>query len=77
MAVYFTEEGLCDNGTRLVKDHQHARMYIKCFVHEVSIIQLYAIIFCCDHLYDLVVKVPGYRSRSPGSISGATRFSDK
>jgi hypothetical protein len=25
----------------------------------------------------LVVKVPGYRSRGPGSIAGATRFSEK
>jgi hypothetical protein len=25
----------------------------------------------------LVVRVPGYRSRGPGSIPGATRFSEK
>jgi hypothetical protein len=25
----------------------------------------------------LVVRVPGYRSRGPGSISGATKFSEK
>jgi hypothetical protein len=25
----------------------------------------------------LVVRVPGYRFRSPGSIPGATRFSEK
>jgi hypothetical protein len=25
----------------------------------------------------LVVRVPGYRSRGPGSILGATRFSEK
>jgi hypothetical protein len=30
-----------------------------------------------DCLCDLVVRVPGYRSRGPGSISGATRFSEK
>jgi hypothetical protein len=29
------------------------------------------------HLCGLVVIVPGYRSRGPGSISGATRFSEK
>jgi hypothetical protein len=28
-------------------------------------------------LCDLVVRVPGYRSRGPGSIPGATRFSEK
>jgi hypothetical protein len=28
-----------------------------------------------DHFCGLVVRVPGYRSRCPGSILGATRFS--
>jgi hypothetical protein len=28
-------------------------------------------------LCGLVVRVPGYRSRGPGSIAGATRFSEK
>jgi hypothetical protein len=27
-----------------------------------------------DHLCGLVVRVPGYRTRGPGSISGITRF---
>jgi hypothetical protein len=30
-----------------------------------------------DRLCGLVVRVPGYRSRGPGSISGATRFTEK
>jgi hypothetical protein len=30
-----------------------------------------------DSLRGLVVRVPGYRSRGPGSIPGATRFSEK
>jgi hypothetical protein len=30
-----------------------------------------------DRLCDVVVRVPGYRSRVPGSIPGATRFSEK
>jgi hypothetical protein len=30
-----------------------------------------------DRLYGLVVRVSGYRSRGPGSIPGATRFSEK
>jgi hypothetical protein len=30
-----------------------------------------------NRLCGLVVRVPGYRSRDPGSIPGATRFSDK
>jgi hypothetical protein len=30
-----------------------------------------------DRLCGLVVTVPGYKSRGPGSIPGATRFSEK
>jgi hypothetical protein len=30
-----------------------------------------------DRLCGLVVRVPGYRYRNPGSIQGATRFSEK
>jgi hypothetical protein len=30
-----------------------------------------------DRLCGLVVRVPGYRSRDPGSIPGTTRFSEK
>jgi hypothetical protein len=30
-----------------------------------------------DRLCDLVIRVPGYRSRGPGSITGATEFSEK
>jgi hypothetical protein len=30
-----------------------------------------------DRLCGLVVRVTGYRSRGPGSILGATRFSEK
>jgi hypothetical protein len=30
-----------------------------------------------DRLCGLVVRVSGYRSRGPGSIRGATRFSEK
>jgi hypothetical protein len=30
-----------------------------------------------DSLCGLLVRVPGYRSRGPGSVSGATRFSEK
>jgi hypothetical protein len=30
-----------------------------------------------DHLCGLVVRVLGYRSRGPGSIPNATRFSEK
>jgi hypothetical protein len=30
-----------------------------------------------DLLCGIVVRVPGYRSRGPGSIPGSTRFSEK
>jgi hypothetical protein len=30
-----------------------------------------------DRLYGLVVRVPDYRSRGPGSIPSAARFSEK
>jgi hypothetical protein len=30
-----------------------------------------------DRLCGLAVRVPGYRSKSPGSIPGTTRFSEK
>jgi hypothetical protein len=30
-----------------------------------------------DRPCSIVVRVPGYRSRGPGSISGATRFSER
>jgi hypothetical protein len=30
-----------------------------------------------DRLCGLVVRVPGYRSRGPGLIPGATKFSEK
>jgi hypothetical protein len=36
---------------------------------------LYTVYF--DRLCGLVVRVPGYRSRGPSSIPGATRFSEK
>jgi hypothetical protein len=33
--------------------------------------------FILDRLCGLVVRVHGYRSRGPGSVPGATRFSEK
>jgi hypothetical protein len=30
-----------------------------------------------DHLFGLVVRVPGYRPKGSGSVLGATRFSEK
>jgi hypothetical protein len=33
--------------------------------------------YIVDRFCDLVVRVPGYRSRGPGSILGVTTFSEK
>jgi hypothetical protein len=37
----------------------------------------YLVYIFSDRLCGLVVKVPGYRSRGPDSIPGATTFSEK
>jgi hypothetical protein len=38
----------------------------------------FSIYYCVlDHLCGLVIRVPGYRTRGPGSIPSATRFSEK
>jgi hypothetical protein len=39
--------------------------------------ELVGVITDSDRLCGLVVKVHGYRSRGPGSIPGATKFSEK
>jgi hypothetical protein len=41
------------------------------------IIIISIIIIITDSLCGLVVRVPGYRFRGPGSIPGATTFSEK
>jgi hypothetical protein len=47
-------------------------LYIHLFI---KIIYIYIYIYSpIDRLCGLVVKVPGDRSRDPGSIPGATRF---
>jgi hypothetical protein len=56
-------------------------MYVICthsqwYAHLMRIINsLDVAIF--DRLCGLVVRVPGYRSRGPGSISGTTKFYEK
>jgi hypothetical protein len=30
-----------------------------------------------DRLFGVVARVPGYRSRGPGSVTGVTKFSEK
>jgi hypothetical protein len=59
-----------------------------CIPYDVSVIHwinecdkdyltLIFLISYCNSLCGVVVRVPGYRSRGPGSIPGATRFSEK
>jgi hypothetical protein len=42
-----------------------------CIIYRVSTVLKYILLYN-DRLCGLVVRVPGYRSRDPGSISGAT-----
>jgi hypothetical protein len=45
--------------------------------HEGSVLILSLLLGAGESLCSLVVRVPGCRSRGPGLIIGATRFSDK
>jgi hypothetical protein len=48
-----------------------------CASCEVRTEFIYVMLKKVDRLCGLAVRVPVYRSRDPGSISGATRFSEK
>jgi hypothetical protein len=39
--------------------------------------EIWYVMWLEDRLCGLVLRVPGYRSRGPGSIPGATRFPEK
>jgi hypothetical protein len=43
-------------------------------VTSIALLYFYSYMCSGDRLRGLVVRVPGYRSRGPGSIPGATRF---
>jgi hypothetical protein len=47
------------------------------YVHRAAVTFGFQVSICFDRLCGLVVRVPGYRSRGPGSIPGAARFSEK
>jgi hypothetical protein len=49
--------------------------FISSFVFQICCFSF--LFFSVYRLCGVVVRVPGYRSRDPGSISGATRFSEK
>jgi hypothetical protein len=46
-------------------------------VVAVVVVAAVVVVDWCDRLCGLVVRVPGYRSRGPGSILCTTRFSEK
>jgi hypothetical protein len=53
------------------------RTEMHCVSCEVRTEFIYVMFKKVDRLCGLVVRVPGYRSRGPGSIPGATTFSEK
>jgi hypothetical protein len=53
------------------------RTELYCASCEVRTEFIYVMQKKVDRLCGLVVRVRGYRSRGPGSIPGATRFSEK
>jgi hypothetical protein len=55
---------------------RHAAFYyeIRNWIFKIFFKLIWGKIFYSHNDRDLVVRVPGYRSRGPGSISGATNF---
>jgi hypothetical protein len=51
--------------------------YIKTIYYYYIILIYYVIIYYINRLCGIVFRVASYRSRAPGSIPGATRFSEK
>jgi hypothetical protein len=55
----------------VVLDYDRDNFPFTCIIYFVSAC------FSFDRLCGVVVRVPGYRPRGPGSIHGAARFSEK
>jgi hypothetical protein len=54
------------------------RLFLLYYLNDwISLIKICMYIMPPDSLCGLVVRVPGYRSRGPGSIPGATKLSEK
>jgi hypothetical protein len=53
--------------------------FIKKFIGLFSLVikVFWGLVKMCGGICGLVVRVPSYRSRGPGSIPGATRFSEE
>jgi hypothetical protein len=65
-----------------IQDIKETNNYVDFALWEFSTINhilklQYYFVFTNFSNFILVVRVPGYRSRDPGSIPGTTRFSDK
>jgi hypothetical protein len=75
--IYILSETLSDRLSGLVVRVPGYRTEMQCVFCEVRTEFIYVMKKKVDRLYGLVVRVPGYRSRGPGSIPGATRFSEK
>jgi hypothetical protein len=54
-----------------------SKKFVNKFVLVRTVLKFCEVFRNADRLCGLVVRVPGYRSRGPGSILGATRFSEK
>jgi hypothetical protein len=66
----------CVNFGRNILDHIHFNTGRLCGLVGLERGPL-SLVSTIDRLCGLVLRVPGYRSRGPGSIAGATRFSEK
>jgi hypothetical protein len=61
-----------------VEKNSFSNCLYKGFSSILSILTyIYTYMYFYVRIRGLVVRVPGYRSRGPGSIRGATRFSEK
>jgi hypothetical protein len=64
---------------RIDSSHSHCfskRIRVICCCTILDFLFYCCVCGCLDRLCGLVVRVPGYRSRGPVSIPGATRFSE-
>jgi hypothetical protein len=55
----------------------HVRLFMTCETQPNPTLHFDYVFQICDRLCGLVVRVPGYRFRGPGSILSATRFFEK
>jgi hypothetical protein len=74
---------------RIIRGIHSQRAIVKCFHQTFNVLFNSTLNYCvcvcvcmCIHTYTdclcgLIVRVPGYSSRGPGSIPGSTRFSEK